>query len=100
MPIDEVGASVFSAIFRFIGWLFFEVIIEILIKGLGYLLCRPFKRVDIDSSTAVIVGVVAWVLILTLAVWISGWLAINIEIDSCLDSGGRYNYESNICEYN
>lgn len=99
MPIDEIGIGFFGAIFRFLGWVFFEVIVEILIKGLGYLICRPFKKVDIDSAASAVVGLIAWVAIIILIILVFDWLSKNIDIDSCLDSGGRFNYQDAICEY-
>ena len=99
MPIDEIAGSAIGGIFRFLGWFFFEVIIEILVKGLGYLICRPFKKFDLDSTVVVIVGLFAWVFIIVLVIFISDWLIKNTEIDSCLDGGGRYNYQENICEF-
>lgn len=99
MPIDEIGIGFFGAIFRFLGWVFFEVIVEILIKGLGYLICRPFKKVDIDSVASAVVGLIAWVAIIISIILVSDWLSKNIDIDSCLDSGGRFNYQDTICEY-
>lgn len=74
MPIDELGSGFLAAVFRFLGWIFVDVIIEILIKGLGYLICRPFKKVDIDSFIAVIVGLLAWAALIALVVLASGWL--------------------------
>lgn len=99
MLIDEVAAGIFGAIFRFLSRIFFEVIIEILIKGLGHFVCRPFKKVDIDSAAAVIVGLITWVIIIIMVILTYDWLSKSISIDSCLDDGGRYNYETSICEY-
>lgn len=99
MPIDEIGVGIFGAIFRFLGWILFEVIIEVLIRGLGYLVCRPFKKVSVDSTASVVVGLIAWVSIIVSIILISDWVSKNIEIDSCLDRGGRFNYQSSICEY-
>ncbi|UTF60903.1 hypothetical protein [Gilvimarinus sp. DA14] len=64
MPIDEIGSGLIGAIFRFFGWLLLDVVVEVLIKGLGYLLCRPFKKVDPDGFTALFVGMLAWVIII------------------------------------
>lgn len=99
MPIDEIGVGFFGAIFRFLGWVFFEVIVEILIKGLGYLICRPFKKVDMDSAASAIVGLIAWGVIIISVILVSEPLSKNIDIDSCLDGGGRFNYKEKICEY-
>ena len=44
-------------------------------------------------------GLIALMIIIVIAELISSWLTGNVEIDSCLDSSGRYNYENQICEY-
>ncbi|WP_444942479.1 hypothetical protein ACJJI3_11130 [Microbulbifer sp. ZKSA004] len=99
MPIDEIGIGIFGAIFRFLGWLLFEVTIEVLIKGLGYLICRPFKKVDIDGAFCIVMGLIAWVVILISVMLVTDWVSKNIEIHSCLDGGGHFNYQSSVCEY-
>ncbi|MEW6982499.1 hypothetical protein AAD001_07585 [Colwelliaceae bacterium 6471] len=94
MPGEIVGEA-FSGIFRFIFRLFVEIIVEILIKGLGYLIYRPFnKNVDPDGFKVTILGIVVWVLIFYAGYEIMAF----IEIDSCLDSGGSYNYQLGECE--
>ncbi|QUM88866.1 hypothetical protein HWV03_08685 [Moritella sp. 36] len=94
MPGEIVG-EVFSGVFRFIFRFFVEIIVEILIKGLGYLIYRPFnKNVDPDGFKVTMVGLIFWVLIFFGAYEIMAF----IEIDSCLDSGGSYNYQFDECE--
>ncbi|WHI45935.1 hypothetical protein ACJJIE_11560 [Microbulbifer sp. TRSA001] len=99
MLIEEIGVGIFGAIFRFLGWVLFEVIIEVLIKGLGYLICRPFKKVNIDDAFCIVLGLIAWVVILISVMLVTDWVSKNTDIDSCLDDGGRFNYQSSICEY-
>ena len=38
---------------------------------------------------------IALILLIAVVYWLKGWL----DIDKCLDSGGRWNYEKGICEY-
>lgn len=99
MAIDELGFGLLAAIGRFIAWIFVDILMEILIKGLGYLLCKPFKTVDFDGITSFWVGLIGWLVIAAIgfAVWSS--LSKQIGIDICLDSGGRYNYTTCSCEY-
>ena len=94
MPGEIVG-EVFSGIFRFILRFFADIIVDLLIKGAGYLIYRPFnKDIDPDSFRVIMVGLVAWALII-----FAGYQFMTfIEIDSCLDSGGRYNYQLSECE--
>ena len=61
MPGEIIG-EVAGGVLRFIGRMLLEGIFELLIKGVGYLICRPFKRtVDPDSGLVVVVGLVFWV---------------------------------------
>lgn len=63
MPGEAVG-EILSGVLRFIFRIFVEVFIEILIKGLGYIIYKPFnKNVDPDGLRVVFVGVLAWVFI-------------------------------------
>ena len=61
MPGEIIG-EVAVGVLRFIGRMLLGGIFELLIKGVGYLICRPFKRnVDPDSGLVVVVGLVFWV---------------------------------------
>ena len=46
------------------------------------------------SKLRVVTGVVAFILGVTLGYWLRGF----VMQDSCLDSGGRWNAEWNLCE--
>ena len=53
----EILEGLIKIVFRF----FIEFVVEILIKGLGYLICRPFnKNIDPDGLTVAIVGLLVW----------------------------------------
>lgn len=55
--------------FRFIGQLFIEIVLDFLIRGLGYLLCKPFKKdVNPDGALVAVVGIVCWVIV-AVGVW-------------------------------
>jgi len=64
MPVEEIAGGLLGAILRFFGWVLVEIILEILIRGLGSLLCKPFKKNEIDSSIEIIVGILAWVVLI------------------------------------
>ena len=72
-----------------------EVIFEICVKGMGYLICRPFSRL-IDPDGA-FVGIFAWALIVVLFVVGYDYLSVQAEIDRCLDAGGSYDYQNESC---
>ncbi|MEL7447911.1 MAG: hypothetical protein AAFN78_01810 [Pseudomonadota bacterium] len=54
-----------EGLFRLLGRLFVEVVVELLIKGPGYLIVRAFSKgsVDPDGWKAVIVGLLFWLLV-------------------------------------
>ncbi len=99
MPLGEIAAEIVSPILRFFAQIFGELILEILVKGLGYLICRPFsKRVDTDGAIVIVVGLFAWAGIiyagfLGYEYWLEFW-----AVDACLDSGGRFDYENQTCD--
>ncbi|MEP2651497.1 MAG: hypothetical protein ABJH06_05815 [Paraglaciecola sp.] len=88
----EIVTDLLSSAFRF---LIVEVVLSFLIQGPGYLLCRIFnKSVEPDCALSTIVGFLFWILV--------GYLSYSIyqfnSVDACLDSGGRYNYDTSVCE--
>jgi hypothetical protein len=95
VPAEIVG-EVFFGLFRVIGRIFSEIILEILIRGVGYLICKPFSsNIDSDGILVAVVGLIFW----------GGMIFLGISlyefhvIDSCLDSGGNFNYELSQCEH-
>ena len=68
MPLEAIAEPVLGILWRVIVWIFAEVILHILIQGLGFILCRPFKKVDIEDNICSIVGLIVWVLIAIIAV--------------------------------
>jgi hypothetical protein len=47
------------------------------------------------SKKKKIILVIGVVLVVAFAFWVKGCL----DIDKCLDNGGRWNYEKGVCEY-
>jgi len=37
--------------------------------------------------------------LVALGLWFAYWLKGYLEVDSCLDRGGRWNHEQSVCEY-
>ncbi|MCL2916756.1 hypothetical protein [Shewanella litorisediminis] len=68
--LDEVIGSAFKVVARFIVEVFVEIIFEIMIKGPGYLLVKPFSKSapDPDGVLVVIVGLVFWAFLITLGI--------------------------------
>jgi hypothetical protein len=58
----ELAGEVLGGVLRFIGSILLQVVFEILIRGVGYFICRPFKRkIHPDSITVGVVGIIFWV---------------------------------------
>ncbi|MEE2730695.1 MAG: hypothetical protein VYA55_07710 [Pseudomonadota bacterium] len=99
MPLAEIAGDLVGSASRLIGNIIVEVIFELLVKGLGYLVCRIFFRsVDPDSSLVVVVGLSAWVIVLFSAYFLYGYVVEQIEIDRCLDAGGSFNEKNRACD--
>jgi len=74
--------------------------LEVLLRGAGYLFCRLFKKdVDPDSTFVVFAGILVWTLLIFGGYKLHGYIGTQIEIDQCLDSGGKYNYSINSCTH-
>ena len=59
--IGELISELGSLIGRFLLHVALDLVFEILIKGAGYLIVRPFKRsVDPDGIVVVITGLAFW----------------------------------------
>lgn len=64
MPVGEIASEFLGGALRFIGNLLLEVVLEFLVRGPGYLLCKPFKKdVDPEGGLAAFVGIVFWVIV-------------------------------------
>lgn len=100
MPIVELVGGLLSGITRNLGNFFAETVLEVLIKGLGYLICRPFsKTVDSEGIPVIFFGLVGWIVIAVILYLGYSYFLHQMDIDSCLDSGGRYDYAQHSCEF-
>ncbi|MGK2945649.1 MAG: hypothetical protein ACSLFC_13015 [Desulfuromonadales bacterium] len=41
--------------------------------------------------------IIGLIVVVVLAAWLIPFLSHHIEVDRCLDSGGAYDYENNVC---
>jgi hypothetical protein len=98
VPIGEIVGEVFGGSLRIIGRVFAEIVFEICVKGLGYLVCRPFSRnVNPDGVLVVVVGLISCAFLLVTFYFGYEFVSVQIEIDLCLDSGGSYNHQTSQC---
>ncbi len=63
--MGEIVGELIMGIGRFIGHIFFELVLEFLIKGPGHIIVKTItkKETDPDGFWAVIIGILFWVLI-------------------------------------
>lgn len=98
MPIGEIAADVFGGVLRITGRLLVEIVFELGVKGLGYLICRLFSRsVDPDGVLVTLTGLAAWLLVLMALYFGYEYISLQTAIDSCLDAGGSYNHATGQC---
>lgn len=98
MPIGEIAGEILGGVLRVIGRALAEVVFEVLIKGLGYLICRPFSRsLNPDGVLVTVVGLIAWALLLFALYFGYDLIFAKAEVDRCLESGGSYNHQIDQC---
>jgi len=96
--IGELAEGILGGALRFIGRIFLELIVEVMIRGAGYLICRLFsKRVDSDSVFVLVVGILIWLVLMAGGYVLYGYLAEQLAKDACLDRGGAFDYVNKVC---
>lgn len=75
MPVEELASGLLRIIGRFIAYMLIDLVLEILVKGLGYIIIRVLsfskeKEINPDDFKVVLAGVVFWALIIALALWV------------------------------
>lgn len=64
MAIIEIAVEALGGIARFLGGLVADVVIELVIRGPGYLICRTLKRdIAADSAWVALAGFAFWLLL-------------------------------------
>ena len=98
VPLGEIAGEVLGGVARFIGGIIVEVVLEVVIRGPGYLICRLFKKdIEPDSAWVVFVGIGFWLLVGFAGYYMYQYVSDQLTIDSCLDSGGKFNYQTKTC---
>jgi len=61
MPIGEVAVELLGGAVRVVVHVFIEIVLEILIRGPGYLICRMLhKDIDTESGWVILAGLLLW----------------------------------------
>lgn len=69
--LDDIAGELLKGGARFVGYVLWEFFVEFLVRGVGYLICRIFRRdVDFDGWPIIFVGIVFWIMIFVLAITI------------------------------
>lgn len=98
MPLGDIAGEVLSGILRFLGEIFLQVIVEILIRGPGYLICRVFdRRIDSEGIWVFLAGILFWVFVGFGGHYVYKQATQFLDEDRCLDAGGSYNEETKQC---
>jgi hypothetical protein len=64
MPLGDIAGEVLGGIFRLLGELFMQIVVELLVKGPGSLICRLFRRdANPDGGLVVFVGLLFWAVV-------------------------------------
>lgn len=64
MPLGDIAVEIVGRVIQFIVQVFIEIVVELLLKGPGYMICRLFsKRVEPDGLIVLIVGLAAWLVV-------------------------------------
>lgn len=82
--ISSASAWVFIVIA--IVWIIRQIFVALKLFGL-----KMDRRFVMIQATLMISAILVWAL--------GAWLAKSLPIDRCLDGGGRWNYETTVCEH-
>jgi hypothetical protein len=62
MPLGDLAGGLIGGALRLIVQFFLEIILEIVVRGPGYLICRLFdKDIDPEGGWVAITGIVFWI---------------------------------------
>lgn len=71
MPLGDIAGEALGGVFRVIARIVFEILVEWLLRGTGALILRVLRpRHAHGEAAAALTGVVFWVAMIALGVWI------------------------------
>ena len=61
MPLGDIAGGIVDGLLRLLTRLFVDIVLEVLIRGAGYVICRRFSAsVDPDGVAVLITGLLFW----------------------------------------
>ncbi|OGU19662.1 MAG: hypothetical protein A2580_01110 [Hydrogenophilales bacterium RIFOXYD1_FULL_62_11] len=98
MPIGDVAGELLGGVLRVFGNIVLDVLLEVLIRGPGYLICRIFKKdINSEGGWVIVAGMAFWVFVAVGGFYMYAYFSEALAIDRCLDSGGAFNYQNKQC---
>jgi hypothetical protein len=98
MPIGDAAGEFLGGVLRAIGNIVLEVVLEILIRGPGYLICRIFKKdINPEGGWVIVAGLAFWIFVAVGGLYSYTYFSDALAADQCLDSGGAFNYQNKQC---
>lgn len=82
MPLGDIAAGLLEGTWRFIVEIFLQVVLELLLKGPGYLILRYVflrddKDIDPDGVLVVFLGVLFWLILSCIGYFTYRYLSSN-----------------------
>ncbi len=98
MPIGDIAGEFLGGALRVLGNFVLEVVLEILVRGPGYRICRVFKQeVNADSGWVAAAGVAFWIVISVAGYHGYAYVSEAWAMDRCLGAGGTYKPQVGQC---
>lgn len=100
MPIAETAGEVLAGLLRGLASFLIEIVLGVLVNGLGYFICRPFsRRIKPDDLMVSLTGIIGWAIIIGSLFFGITHAIQRSDIAACADLGGSYNHESRLCDH-
>lgn len=82
------------------GKLYIDIVPKILIRSPGYLIYRAFKKdITLEDAWCLGIGVLFWGGLIAVVLYLYCNFSDFLTVDSCLDAGGAYCYQTGKCVY-
>ncbi len=94
----EILGAVLGGLFRVLGHFFMEVIVEFILRRVGYAIWRRVSpQTDPEGLPSVLVGLLFWIVAISVLAVAYIKVSEGIAVDRCLDAGGAYDAVAKRC---